>query len=57
MSQNPKICECPYTKWCHSMRQKLQVQFRKESKTYTKVEQCDFYKKIKKLEISRGYAH
>lgn len=57
MSQNPKICECPYTKWCHPMRQKLQVQFRKESKTYTKVEQCDFYKKIKELEASKGYTY
>jgi len=55
MSQ--KICECPYTKWCHPMRQKIQDQFRKESKAYTKVEQCDFYKKIKELLASKGYTY
>jgi hypothetical protein len=50
--ENPKICECPFTDWCHEPRQWLQVLFRKESKLkrYQSIEQCDFYKLIKEKE-------
>jgi len=53
MSQVQNRCECPYNRYCHPMRQKLQISFRMESQWYKSIEQCDFYKKLKELEEKR----
>lgn len=42
-----KSCNCPYQKSCHSIRQELQVELREKNK-HT-IEECDFYKELKKI--------
>lgn len=46
---NPVICNCPFTDWCHEIRQKLQVSFRLEDLSYKETD-CTFYKMIKEKE-------
>lgn len=47
--ENPKLCECPFTKWCHESRQFIQLWSRQVSDNKS-IEQCDFYQMIKEKE-------
>lgn len=49
MSVNPKICDCPFTEWCHEPRQWLRSKFREEGHE-EKVQDCDYYKMIEQME-------
>ena len=52
--EKPKICPCPYTDWCHEVRQWLREEFRKEGHEKS-IEDCDFFKMIKEKENENGY--
>ena len=42
-----KSCDCPYKKSCYLIRQELQAGLREKNKRT--IEECDFYKELKKI--------
>lgn len=46
ISRKENKCDCPYTDWCHEVRQWLRGEFRRTGKEKT-IEDCDFFKIIK----------